>query len=430
MTRLSEGPRQGSPFNRTAQHDAKRAAILSQAAQLFNSKGSRATTLRDIAESLGLTKTSLYYYVKTKEELIFQCYLATLDHHLQSMAEIERRCPSPLERARQFFLLQFENWLAAQENRGPHYAALLEIASLQGAQRDEVESRYIDMFKHLRGYLRDGIAAGEIRPCETSAATRAILGSVDWVFFWLHSLPRNSVPEVAVQAWDIIAHGLHSGDDIYQPASLAVSTTPEPYIQGFDRDEQNRQKQQAFYKTGTWFFNKKGFTGTSLDEIAEQLNVSKGAFYYHIRNKEDLLFNCYTYSLDINEEIHAQAVKLQGNGLHKIDQVCRKIFHAQNSDRGPLIRYSTITALPIPRRKQILARTEASNRRFGDFIREGISDGSIRDIDPFIAQQLITGAINASMDIKLWRRVDDLDAVAIDYFDLFLNGLAPRKSEA
>ena len=96
MSTLSDGPRQGSPFNRTAQHDAKRAAILSQAAQLFNSKGSRATTLRDIAESLGLTKTSLYYYVKTKEELIFQCYLATLDHHLQSMADIERRFSSPL----------------------------------------------------------------------------------------------------------------------------------------------------------------------------------------------------------------------------------------------------------------------------------------------------------------------------------------------
>ena len=69
---------QSSPFNRTAQHDAKRAAILSQAAKLFNYKGSRATTLRDIAQSLGLTKTSLYYYVKTKEELIYQCYMAAL----------------------------------------------------------------------------------------------------------------------------------------------------------------------------------------------------------------------------------------------------------------------------------------------------------------------------------------------------------------
>ncbi|MDP5063810.1 MAG: TetR/AcrR family transcriptional regulator [Haliea sp.] len=428
MSKLRDEAGPGSPFNRTAQHDAKRAAILSQAAQLFNSKGSRATTLRDIAESLGLTKTSLYYYVKTKEELVFQCYLATLDHHLQSMADIELRFTSPLERARQFFLLQFESWLAAQQKRGPHYAALLEIASLQGVQREEVETRYIAMFKNLRGYLRAGIAAGEIRPCETIAATRAIVGSLDWIFFWLHSLPRGSVSEVALQAWDVIEHGLYSGDDTYQPARLAVDVDVEPYIQGFDREEQNRLKQQAFYKTGTWFFNKKGFNGTSLDEIAEQLNVSKGAFYYHIRNKEDLLFSCYEYSLDVTEKIHEQASQLPGNGLHKVDQVCRRIFHAQNSERGPLIRYSTITALPIPRRKQVLARTEAANRRFGDMLSAGIADGSVRPVAPFIAQQLIAGAVNASMDIKLWRRVDDLDTVAIDYFDLFFNGLQPRAS--
>ena len=75
----STGKTGGSPFNRTAQHDAKRSAILSQAARLFNGRGSRSTTLLDIAQSLGLTKTSLYYYVKTKEELIYQCYIAALD---------------------------------------------------------------------------------------------------------------------------------------------------------------------------------------------------------------------------------------------------------------------------------------------------------------------------------------------------------------
>ena len=68
-------------------------------------------------------------------------------------------------------------------------------------------------------------------------------------------------------------------------------------MQGFNRTEQNRLKQEAFFKTGTWFFNKKGFNGTSLDEIAERLNVSKGAFYYHIKNKEDLLVHCYDRSL-------------------------------------------------------------------------------------------------------------------------------------
>jgi len=51
----------------------------------------------------------------------------------------------------------------------------------------------------------------------------------------------------------------------------------------------------------------------------------------------------------------------------------------------------------------------------------------VRPINTFVAQHLIAGAVNASMDIKLWRRVDDINLAAIDYFDVFLNGLLPRK---
>ena len=53
-------------------------------------------------------------------------------------------------------------------------------------------------------------------------------------------------------------------------------------------------------------------------------------------------------------------------------------------------------------------------------------DGSVRPVNNFVAQQLIAGAINAAMDISLWRRVDDLDEAAKEYFDVFFNGLRPR----
>ena len=296
-----------SPFNRTAQHDAKRAAILSQSAKLFNYMGSRATTLRDIAESLGLTKTSLYYYVKTKEELIYQCYIAALNHHHSVLDEIEQSHSSPLDKVSAFFLQHFDNWLAAQEGRGPHIAALLEIAALKGAQREEVESRYIDMFKRLRQHIRDGVALGEVRACESTSVTRAMLGSVDWTFSWLHKVPRDQVTSTAHEALDIIVHGLYAKAGSYTHRAIAYGDEDDDTLQGFNRAEQNRLKQEAFFKTGTWYFNRKGFNGTSLDEIAERLNVSKGAFYYHIKNKEDLLFNCYNRSLEITERIYSES---------------------------------------------------------------------------------------------------------------------------
>jgi AcrR family transcriptional regulator len=418
---------QSSPFNRTAQHDAKRMAILSQAARLFNYKGSRATTLRDIAESLGLTKTSLYYYVKTKEELIYQCYMAALEHHHNNLDEIEKNHSAAMDRASAFFLQHFDNWLAAQQGRGPHIAALLEIAALKGPHREEVEARYIAMFKRIRQYIRQGVADGSLRQCEPTSVTRAMLGSVDWTFSWLHNIPLEQVSDTAKEALDVLAHGLFAGEREYHPTDISYGSVRDTALKGFNREEQNRLKQEAFFKTGTWFFNKQGFNGTSLDEIAEHLNVSKGAFYYHIKNKEDLLFNCYSRSQDIIESIHEQVIQSESCGLEKVELTCRRIFYIQNSEEGPLIRYNTITALPMERRLQILKRTDKANACFGDFIREGIKDGSVRSVSTFVAQNLIAGAVNAAMDINLWRKIDSIDVAAIDYFDVFFNGLLPRQ---
>jgi len=249
---------------------------------------------------------------------------------------------------------------------------------------------------------------------------------VEWTFFWLHKLPADQVSTAADETLDILGHGLYGGKGQYTPATRVASDDDISNLQGFNREEQNRLKQEAFYKTGTLYFNRQGFNGTSLDDIAEHLDVSKGAFYYHIRNKEDLLFNCYQRSLDISEKIHQQAAAVPGNGLQKVEQSCRRIFHAQNSDLGPLIRYNTITALPDPRRRQVLQRTDEVNQFFVDFIRAGIDDGSVRPINLFIAENLITGALNAAMNISVWRRVDDLDDAATDYFDVFFNGLLAR----
>ncbi len=132
-----------SPFNKTAQHDAKRAAILSQAARLFNSHGARTTTLKDIAKNLGLTKTSLYYYVKTKEELIYQCYMAALERHHKALDDCDQTYQSPMDRAAAFFRQHGNSLIAAREGKANHIAALLEIASLKGSHRAEVEAQYI-----------------------------------------------------------------------------------------------------------------------------------------------------------------------------------------------------------------------------------------------------------------------------------------------
>jgi AcrR family transcriptional regulator len=425
--KIQTGRPGASPFNRTSQHDAKRAAILSQAARLFNGRGSRSTTLLDIAEGLGLTKTSLYYYVKTKEELIYQCYLAALDNIMAGLDAIDATTDNGLERIQGMVRSHFRDWRDAIDGKRNHTAALLEIASLGEKHREHVEQRYIEMFLRLRQYIRDGIAEGSIRELESTAATLSLLGSLQWSFNWLRTVPTDRFDQVVEGAIDLVTFGIAGGTRPYQFGNFRLEGEGNRNGSGFNREEQNRMKQEAFFKTGTWFFNKQGFVGTSLDEIARQLDVTKGAFYYHIRNKEDLLYSCYTRSLNISRGIHDAAEALD-RGMDRVDYTLRRVFHVQNSEEGPLIRYNTITALPLPRRKDILALTDESRDRFADFMRRGIEDGSVRSINVEVARELIGGAMNASMDLPLWRSVDNVEAASRDYWQLFFNGLSTAET--
>ena len=58
---------------RETQRQAKRDAVLQAAAQLFNERGFHATSLDDIAARLHVTKPTLYYYVKNKDEILIEC---------------------------------------------------------------------------------------------------------------------------------------------------------------------------------------------------------------------------------------------------------------------------------------------------------------------------------------------------------------------
>ena len=278
--------------------------VLSCAAKLFNTKGARSTTLADVASRLGLTKTSLYYYVSTKEDLIYQCYDANMRQAHAQLDAAEAACDNPSTCLMAFLESQINTTLRALDGEGDFYAAPLEVASLQEEHRLALEEEYRRLLRRLIDLLNRGIDLGEIRPCNPVITIRAIIGALDWSFYWLYEMPRDQANSVIEVLRDLFTHGLLCSPDS-QSLQMAAETLPcSAEDEAFDREAQNRLKQEAFLKAGTRCFNQKGFSGTSLDEIAEQLQVSS-AFYYHFVNKEALLTQCFDYTLDRLEQIIA-----------------------------------------------------------------------------------------------------------------------------
>ena len=177
---------------------------------------------------------------------------------------------------------------------------------------------------------------------------------------------------------------------------------------------------------GSAHFNQKGYKGTSLDEIASSLDVTKGAFYYHIKNKEELLYQCFNRTLDLEGGLLSEAGEVGKTGLKKVELSLRYLFHTQFSDQGPLIRYRALPSLGQDHRKRVLKATKENSEKLGAYIRQGLIDGTVRNIDSEITQNMLSGAVEASPELADWLpdlRGKDLSS---DYFYLFINGLSSK----
>jgi AcrR family transcriptional regulator len=413
-----------SPFSRTHQREIKLQTILSESARLFNFQGSRGTTLDDIASAIGLTKTSLYYYARNKEELVYLCYLASCDAGDELMAEAETGAANGLACLIRFLELFFARGDEINRGQRPHAAMLVEIPVLAAEHREKIEARVQHHFDTLLGFLQRGIGDGSVTVCAPIPATQALMAMVNWSYVWYGRIPDAERPAAVAQIIDLVKNGISPVP--YRFLDLEFPGTEPQLPAGFDRKEQNRLKRNAFLRVGSRMFNERGYMGTSLDEVARQLNVTKGAFYYHIENKEDLLYQCFQRTLELETEMIERACRTGHNGAEKIERVLRHLFNVQHSDAGPLVQYRNLLSLDRDRRTQIRERTQATSDRLGALISEGMADGSIRTVDPLVVENAIAGTVDAAPDIALRMPVDNIEQVSADYLQLFFNGIARK----
>jgi len=416
-----------SPFSKGRQHQLKFQSILSEAAQLFNWQGSRATTLVDIAGSLKLTKTCVYYYVKTKEDLVYQCYVSSCDMWLQKARQANSMDANGVEKIVEMVRGHFDQYVDTLNDKAPHFAMLAEVTSLDPEHAEDIARRWDEIFQLCCDMVDQGMAQGLIEKQDSAIVSSAIFSIIQWFPVWLNRTHAANPQPVIDRVLDVLLNGLAA--ERHQFAEIDFPDLSHLALDSFDRDVQNRTKREAFYRVGSIFFNQKGYKGTSLDEIASSLEVTKGAFYYHIKNKEELLYQCFNRTLDVERLLLAKADSAQGTGVEKLELALRYLFNVQFSEDGPLIRYRALPSLDQQHRKQILKATSANSEQLGAYIRQGLEDKTLRNTDSSVAQYMLSGAVEASPDLVY--RVTDVDSKALSaaYFNLFVNGLASAGAE-
>ena len=160
----------------------QRDRMLSAAAHCFNQKGYGGTSLKDVADRLGLTDPALYYYVRNKEELVYLCYVRAAEVGREAMQLAIAKGDNGLDKVL-LYLRNHVNFMVGE--RGP-VAIMSEIPSLKLEHREEVLAFSRKHSAAFEALLEEGIADGSISPCDIRMTGNAIMGAVNWIPKWYH----------------------------------------------------------------------------------------------------------------------------------------------------------------------------------------------------------------------------------------------------
>lgn len=191
---------------RAARHGDRRIQILRSAAAAFRRKGYHGASVAEIARALRMTKGSLYYYFRDKEDILFVLHDYSLDILLASLRKVAAS-RAPADEKLRALVVAFVHMIIDEI----HGTALTMDLQALGPQRLRPVVAKRDRFDHgMRRIVERGVRSGVFRPVEAKLATFAILGAVNWITRWYDPRGRASSTQIAATFADILVGGLRA----------------------------------------------------------------------------------------------------------------------------------------------------------------------------------------------------------------------------
>lgn len=194
----------GTGSERELQVKIRRDAVVATAARLFNEHGYYATTLDDVAKELHVTKAALYYYIKDKDEILFECQKQALLAMRDALDEIGQR-EHPVRERLEHFLRAYAATL------GQDYGKCLirtGIRQLKPESRERVMPFVRQLDSGLLALIEEGIANSELRENSSRLVRNFIFGAFQGLTLWFNPDGEFTIEDVFTSYWDVLVNGL------------------------------------------------------------------------------------------------------------------------------------------------------------------------------------------------------------------------------
>lgn len=182
---------------------------------------------------------------------------------------------------------------------------------------------------------------------------------------------------------------------------------------------------ESLLRVAVRVFNERGYDGTSMDDLAKRLGISKSAIYHHVAGKDELLQLAVDRALDGLFAAAEETAAVEGRAIDRLEHLVRAsvaVLVAQQPFVTLLLRVRGNTATE----RGAMKRRREFDQRVAELVKAAVADGDLRaDVEPRLATRLLFGMINS---IAEWYRPDargalDKDQVADAVVRLALDGL-------
>jgi TetR/AcrR family transcriptional regulator, cholesterol catabolism regulator len=170
---------------------SKKELIVQKAACMFREKGFPATSMRDLAESVGIEAASLYNHIQSKSEILEYIISRISDDCNKHLDELDNAGLSGLQKIDSVIRFHIQMMLQKFED---YHVMINEWIHLEPQPLADFISQRRSYVQRLESFVSEGIAAKEIKPILPYIAVLTILSAVRGLEFW-HRSQKNYTPE-------------------------------------------------------------------------------------------------------------------------------------------------------------------------------------------------------------------------------------------
>jgi AcrR family transcriptional regulator len=184
-----------------ADYEDKKNAIMDAAASLFSQVGYPNAKLLDVAKACGASKSMIYHYFATKDDLLFALLSEHLQQTISALEQIDART-EPAQRLRNFIEVYTQK---SSETRTRHLVAMNDVKYLPKSMQTSIvvlERRIVRLFEEVLIALDTGAAAHFTGP-----NSMLLMGMLNWIDLWYRPSGRIKPDELCDHITNLFLHG-------------------------------------------------------------------------------------------------------------------------------------------------------------------------------------------------------------------------------